>query len=103
LYVWDAGFSRRTTGQHPQASQFSLVDVEVLTATVDLDEVATYRASMMSRTSQAAESPSFPGVDVELQLSSATPKPISRPIEVRRVNPITTALDVCCSSRFVVG
>ena len=28
-----------------QASQFSLTDVEVITATFDLDEVATYRAS----------------------------------------------------------
>ena len=37
-----------------QGSQFSLNDVEVITATVDLDEVTTYKASMMSRTLQAA-------------------------------------------------
>jgi len=70
-----------------QASQFSLLDVEVLTATVDLDEVATYRASMMSRTSQAAESPSFPTADVDLEMSSETARAISRPVEPRYHTP----------------
>ena len=39
-----------------QGSQFSLKDVEVVTATVDLDEVRAYRASI-SRSLQAATSP----------------------------------------------
>ena len=38
-----------------QGSQFSLNDVEVVTATVDLEEVRAYRSSM-SRSLQAAKS-----------------------------------------------
>lgn len=37
-----------------QGSQFSLKDVEVVTATVDLEEVRSYRASVMSRGLQAS-------------------------------------------------
>lgn len=50
-----------------QASQFSLVDVEVITATVNLEDVRSYRASVSSRMEQASgvrrlptvEAPSF--------------------------------------------
>ncbi|CAL9729690.1 hypothetical protein MOUN0_H04918 [Monosporozyma unispora] len=37
-----------------QGSQFSLKDVEVVTATVDLEDVRSYRAAVMSRSLQAA-------------------------------------------------
>ncbi len=39
-----------------QGSQFSLKDVEVVTATVDLEDVRSYRGSIASRGVQAAES-----------------------------------------------
>ena len=40
-----------------QGSQFSLRDVETLVATVDLDEVRSFRASLASRSVQAAQLP----------------------------------------------
>jgi hypothetical protein len=35
-----------------QGSQFSLKDVEVITATVDLDDVVSFRAATVSRSQQ---------------------------------------------------
>eukprot|EP00041_Stephanoeca_diplocostata_P033529 m.1110105 g.1110105 ORF g.1110105 m.1110105 type:complete len:761 (-) comp24356_c0_seq8:2995-5277(-) len=52
-----------------QASQFSLRDVEVITATVDLDSVVTYRASIMSRSAQAAETVLCPRIDVDVGIT----------------------------------
>jgi NAD+ synthase (glutamine-hydrolysing) len=61
-----------------QASQFSLKDVEVLTATVDLDTVVTYRASVMSRSAQSAEclGNDFVEVGSELTTRSGRPTPV---------------------------
>ncbi|SCU84875.1 LAMI_0C09252g1_1 [Lachancea mirantina] len=54
-----------------QGSQFSLKDVEVVTATVDLEEVRSYRASVMSRGSQASLSPvKYKRVKVARELAS---------------------------------
>ena len=39
-----------------QGSQFSLKDVEVVTATVNLDDIRSYRGGITSRGIQAAES-----------------------------------------------
>lgn len=53
-----------------QGSQFSLKDVEVVTATVDLEEVRNHRASIISRGLQAAESKVvFQRIDLEEELA----------------------------------
>ena len=46
-----------------QAAQFSLADVEVITATVNLDDVRSYRASVSSRMEQASEARRLPTVE----------------------------------------
>jgi len=52
-----------------QASQFSLKDVEVITAVVDVDEVRSYR-SAKSRAMQARETPSYQRIEVDFSLST---------------------------------
>lgn len=53
-----------------QGSQFSLNDVEVVTATVDLEEVRSYRAAI-SRGLQAATSPAkYQRIQTSFELSS---------------------------------
>lgn len=54
-----------------QASQFSLNDVEVITATVDLDTVTTYRTSVMSRSAQAADALPYHHIQHELEISKS--------------------------------
>ncbi|RHZ54692.1 glutamine-dependent NAD(+) synthetase [Aspergillus thermomutatus] len=51
-----------------QGSQFSLNDVEVITATVDIEEVRTYRTSS-SRNMQASRQPPFVRLDLDVRLS----------------------------------
>ncbi len=51
-----------------QGSQFSLSDVEVVTATVDLEDVRSYRASA-SRGLQAQQSPRYKRLEADVQLS----------------------------------
>ena len=51
-----------------QGSQFSLNDVEVVTATIDLDDVSSFRTSK-SRAMQAARQPSYQRIDVPMRLS----------------------------------
>eukprot|EP01112_Ceratiomyxa_fruticulosa_P017654 TRINITY_DN5544_c0_g2_i1.p1 TRINITY_DN5544_c0_g2~~TRINITY_DN5544_c0_g2_i1.p1 ORF type:complete len:705 (+),score=141.82 TRINITY_DN5544_c0_g2_i1:93-2207(+) len=53
-----------------QGSQFSLLDVEVITATVDLEAVRSQRASFMSRCAQAAIAQKFPRINVDFYLTS---------------------------------
>ena len=50
-----------------QASQFSLKDVEVVTATVDLDEVRSARFAP-SRRAQASKTPAYERVVVDMSL-----------------------------------
>ncbi|SCV99468.1 LAFE_0A03818g1_1 [Lachancea fermentati] len=53
-----------------QGSQFGLKDVEVVTATVDLEEVRSYRASVMSRGLQASLSDvKYKRIDVPVELA----------------------------------
>lgn len=54
-----------------QGKQFSLEDVEVLTATIDLDEVKSYR-SIISHGLQSRVSPAYERVNVDLELSPNT-------------------------------
>jgi NAD+ synthase (glutamine-hydrolysing) len=51
-----------------QGSQFSLKDVEVVTATVDLEEVRSYRFQP-SRGIQAIENPVYPRIEANISLS----------------------------------
>lgn len=51
-----------------QSSQFSLNDVEVLTATLDLEEVRSFRGAA-SRSLQAARAPPYQRVEVNMRLS----------------------------------
>jgi NAD+ synthase (glutamine-hydrolysing) len=51
-----------------QGSQFSLNDVEVVTATLDLEEVRSYRC-LPSHGLQAINSPTYKRVEVDVSLS----------------------------------
>ncbi|KAJ5461486.1 Glutamine-dependent NAD(+) synthetase [Penicillium daleae] len=51
-----------------QGSQFSMRDVEVVTATVDIEEVRTYRASV-SRGMQASKQSPYQRIDLDVRLS----------------------------------
>ncbi|KAI8975354.1 hypothetical protein BDF20DRAFT_878131 [Mycotypha africana] len=52
-----------------QGSQFSLKDVEVITATVDLEDVRSYRARVASRGIQAQGTPAYRREEVAMSLS----------------------------------
>lgn len=52
-----------------QGSQFSLNDVEVITATIDLEEVRSYR-EQKSRAMQARDQPKYERIEVDMSLSS---------------------------------
>lgn len=52
-----------------RAKQFALQEVEVITATLDLEDVRTYRNSIRSRNFMAAESESYPRIKVDFALS----------------------------------
>ncbi len=71
-----------------QGSQFSLNDVEVVTATVDLEDVRSYRGAIVSRSVQASQSEQVPRVKVDFDLTTSdyrlAPSP---PIEVRYHTP----------------
>lgn len=71
-----------------QGSQFSLQDVEVVTATVDLEEVRSYRGAFISRMLQASQSDPVPRITVDFDLTNPdyhlAPSP---PIEVRYHRP----------------
>ena len=71
-----------------QGSQFSLNDVEVVTATVDLEDVRSFRSSP-SRGMQAAKAPPYVRIEIDMRLSAGaqdlaltdvTPSP-ERPIQ----------------------
>ena len=53
-----------------QASQFSLKDVEVITASIDLDEIANYRNICSSRGEQSSYTKEYPRIDVDFNLTS---------------------------------
>ncbi|KAB5592423.1 NAD+ synthase (glutamine-hydrolysing) [Ceratobasidium theobromae] len=53
-----------------QGSQFSLSDVEVVTATVDIEDVRAHR-TRSSRSMQAAEAQRYPRIEVAMPLSGA--------------------------------
>jgi len=77
-----------------QDDQFTLSTTSVITATIDLEQVRSYR-SCISRNIQAGSQSEFPRVEAALRLSrpteetflSGAPK-ISRPIDIRVLDPM---------------
>ena len=51
-----------------QGSQFSLKDVEVVTATVNLHDVRTYRGAKASRAVQASQTERLPQIDIDFDI-----------------------------------
>lgn len=77
-----------------QASQFGLEDVEVITATVNVDEVRSYRASIPSFGMQTSSTPAFAPIS-ELSLSLWTP--VKALIPSRAIEPAThVPQEECC-------
>ncbi|XP_060158770.1 glutamine-dependent NAD(+) synthetase isoform X2 [Globicephala melas] len=72
-----------------QGSQFSLDDVEVLTATLDLEDVRSYRAEISSRNLAASRVSPYPRVKVDFALSCHEDllEPLSEPIEWKYHSP----------------
>ena len=67
-----------------QASQFSPRDVEVITATVDLEDVRTYRGAIASRMVQGSQGETVPRIVADFDLThSQTMPPPSKPIDVQ--------------------
>lgn len=69
-----------------QGSQFSLNDVEVVTATIDIEDVRAHRSSR-SRSMQAAEAERYQRIEVPMALShdefGTQMAPVSRSFEPR--------------------
>lgn len=66
-----------------QGSQFSPADVEVVTATVDLETVRSFRGASASRMVQASQAQSVPRIRVDFELTDRHPRRISEPHPVR--------------------
>ncbi|KAI9138932.1 hypothetical protein BKA69DRAFT_1088728 [Paraphysoderma sedebokerense] len=58
-----------------QGTQFSLKDIEVTTATVDLEDIRSYRSSHISRSLQASRAPAYPRIDVDFNLTVPASSP----------------------------
>ncbi|XP_061390917.1 glutamine-dependent NAD(+) synthetase [Musca vetustissima] len=53
-----------------RGKQFSLQDVEVTLATIDLEEIRAYRVSQRSRCSMAASAPTYPRINCDFEMST---------------------------------
>ena len=65
-----------------QGSQFSLDDVEVITATVDLQEVCSFRRSISSRSVQATQVENIQRISVDFDLTTSQFVAPTKPITV---------------------
>lgn len=70
-----------------QGSQFSPLDVEVVSATVDLDQVRSYRAAIGSRQRQASQTTAVPRIAHSTYLPSPATAVVTPPINVRYHTP----------------
>lgn len=71
-----------------QGSQFSFDDVQVLTATVDIDQVSMYRAGMNSRSMQASTlATPYPIIYEPIQVCNNTHSTLSPPISLKLLKP----------------
>ena len=69
-----------------QGSQFTLSDIEVTVATVDLDDVVSYRGSIGSRGPQASQASSYPHCHLPISICNSD-RAISRPIGLQYFMP----------------
>ncbi|KAB0799157.1 hypothetical protein PPYR_07037 [Photinus pyralis] len=69
--------------------QFSLQDVEVIAATIDLEDIRAYRNGIRSLTHLAASAPSYPRVNIDYSLCPQfdTMLPVSVPVAVQYLTP----------------
>ena len=72
-----------------QGSQFTLDEVEVITATVDLEDVRSFRGACISRGMQALKAESYPRCFLEMALShdKSVDVPTTPPINVKYFMP----------------
>ena len=71
-----------------QGSQFSTKDVEIVTSTVDLEDVRTYRGAIGSRQVQGSQATAVPRIQVNFDLTHTNPRLApTKPIEVRYHRP----------------
>lgn len=66
-----------------RSKQFSLQDVEITLATIDLEEIRSYRVSQRSRCTIAANAPTYPRINCDFEMSTHCDifKTASTPIE----------------------
>ncbi|KAJ3260780.1 glutamine-dependent NAD(+) synthetase [Boothiomyces macroporosus] len=69
-----------------QSSQFSLNDVEVISATIDLDEIKSFRGGIMSRGMQAAQSDPIPKIHTKIHLETKVGQ-FTDPISIKYLTP----------------
>ena len=81
-----------------QGSQFSLKDVEVVTATVDLHAVRSYRGAKASRAVQASQTEPLPQIDVDFNIGIEDRKTRRRQEEGRKKERMEPNLPICRSS-----
>lgn len=88
---WDGGSMIAVNGDIvAEGPQFCLEEVSVITATVDLEDVRTYKNYMRSRAEMAAQSTSFPRIMVDFALSEGEEYnliPESKPISFSLILP----------------
>ncbi|KAJ1964871.1 glutamine-dependent NAD(+) synthetase [Dispira parvispora] len=77
-----------------QGSQFSLNDIEVVTATFDLDDIRSLRASSSSRCAQATSAPRYPRVHIQTSLAHDNLKEMVRPSAPVEVSLHSTAEEI---------
>lgn len=53
-----------------RGKQFSLQDVEVILATIDLEDIRSYRVAMRSRSNIAASAPTYPRISCDFEMST---------------------------------
>lgn len=70
-----------------QGSQFSPHDVELVTATVDLDQVRSYRAAIGSRQRQASQATAVPRITIDATLTAPPTAVATPPIAVHYHTP----------------
>lgn len=52
-----------------RGKQFSLLDVEITVATIDLEDIRSYRAALRSRCTVSSRAPTYPRISTDIELS----------------------------------
>ncbi|KAJ8929500.1 hypothetical protein NQ314_017793 [Rhamnusium bicolor] len=83
--VYFDGVSSITLNGHilSRAKQFALEEVEVITATIDLEDIRTYRNALRSNSNLASGTPSYPRILIDYSLSPEhdTTLPSAQPLD----------------------